>query len=149
MKAGIVMTNTDDSDHHAMKHVLSAFDALPPEQQSRALDMMRDLQYERAKHSRELEPIGGYICYFEDEADTKRSLPPEEANAIRKLKNRTEIGAYLNSLPDADLIHKYLYIQYRMTDGSLGQACAAAHIKGDIGGWNSINDADVFPFDHA
>jgi hypothetical protein len=132
----------------ALHPILSAFDALTPEQQSLALDTMRDRQNERTSRSRELDVVGGYTQRFEDESGTKRPLQPEHIKLIRNLKNRTEIEAYLKSLPDIELIHNYLHIQYRLTDGSLWQATAVAQIRRDVGGWNSITDVDVVPFDH-
>lgn len=144
------LNDENDPSHspHNLEGLLATFDSLDVEKKREALEAMEARLEQLDSETPEITVVGGYMRHFEDNADVKRPLPPNEAKALAGLTHRPGISSYLNSLPDQELLGKYRYIQYRfIEDGSLWHAYGFAHVHRETSGWTKIPESDLVPLE--
>jgi len=134
------------SQSSSVRQILDVFETMSLAEQRQAIDALRERHFEAVKVAREIEVVGAYEQSFEDEAETKRPLPPAEAAQVAVMDNREVILAYLRSLSDDQLLRKYRVVQFRLLeDASLWQVAACATIRREVGGWDEITPAEIVP----
>ncbi len=95
---------------------------------------------------REIEVLGGYDQTYDDQ-DSKIPLPMNVVSTVLCFTTRTQIQDYLKCLTDDEILWRYRFLQYRyLSDGSLWQIFAHAHIHRGIPNASPLDDNDLTPF---